>query len=149
MCKIFLLHIFYTFKFKWIIKMNNRKIKLSRLSRVRQNKTCPQVIIFFCVLLGGSWRFICIEKTKLKNTTLSDMHSIEKLMLIHNLCILNFGLVQVTRILTFYQNKLLSKKSIFSRSTQYFQINQNLSCREFYVYHFKYSNFKKRFKIRF
>ena len=105
-----------------------------------------QVMILFCILLGGSWRFIRIEKTKVKNTALSDMHSIEKLMLIHNLWFLNYGLVHVTRILTFYQNKLLSKKSIFSRSTLYFQINKNLSYREFYADYFKPSKFKKRFK---
>ena len=60
------------------------------------------------------------------------MNSIEQFMPINNLWFLKYGLVQVTRILTFYQNKLLSSKSIFSRSTQYFQINQSLSCRESY-----------------
>ena len=87
------------------------------------------------------------------------MHLIEKLMLIHNIWFFNYGLVHVTRISTLYQNKLLSKKSIFSRSTLYFQIKQiyqikfsnktNLSCREFYADYFKHSNFKTRFKIRF
>ena len=41
MCKIFFTH-FYTFRF--LIKMKNRKIKLSRLSqlsRMSQNNTCP------------------------------------------------------------------------------------------------------------
>ena len=46
------------------------------------------------------------------------MHSIEQLMLIINLWFLNYGLE--TRILTFYQNKLLPKMPIFSRSTQYY-----------------------------
>ena len=76
------------------------------------------------------------------------MHSIEKVMLIHNLWFFNYGLVHVTRILTFNQNKLLSKKSIFFRSTLYFQINQNLSFREFDADHFKPSTFKTRFQIR-
>ena len=49
------------------------------------------------------------RKNLSQNTSFSDMHSIEKLMLIHNLWFLNYGLVHVTRNLTFYQNKLLSK----------------------------------------
>ena len=43
------------------------------------------------------------QKIILSNTALSDMHSIEKSMLIHTLWFLNYGLVQVTRIFTFYQ----------------------------------------------
>ena len=44
---------------------------------------------------------------------LSDTLSTEILIMIHNLWSLNYGLVHVKRILTIYQNKLLSKIQFF------------------------------------
>ena len=105
-------------------------------------------VLISCFMRYFQYYFTNIIFHKSWNTALSDMHSIEKLKLIHNLLFFNYRLVHITRILTFDQNKLLSKKSIFSRSTLYFQIIHYLSCRKFYAYHFKTSNFKKQFKIR-
>ena len=71
-------------------------------------------------------------------------------MMINNLWFENYSLVYTTRISTFYQNELLSKKSIFTRKTQCFKINhQSLSCTEFNDNHNNISNYKNWFKIKF